>query len=120
MENLTDEQKEKLKLYPEISLLHLRSIIGELSSDYAIKGLEIGLNDGKQSERTQKLQAMSNNLSFGCELIDFIYAKIKAQQAEINRKNKKVADLVLEVDSLNQETKRLNKLNENLKKNINL
>jgi hypothetical protein len=120
MENLTDDQKEKLKLYPEISLLHLRSIIGELSSDYAIRGLEIGLNEGKQSERTQKLQAMSNNLSFGCELIDFIYGKMKAQQVEINRKNKKIADLVLEVDRLNNETKRLNKLNENLKKNINL
>jgi hypothetical protein len=118
MDILTEQDKELLRTHGK-GLEMLRHQISHLSAEYSIKGSEL-LQVDKNDYRGVKMMGISNNLTFGCESIDDASMKFRYLRVELKRAKDKIYDQMVKIDKQNEEIKRLKKLTENLKMNINL
>jgi hypothetical protein len=118
MDILTEQDKELL-ISQGKRLEMLKWQISELSSTYCIKAGEMLLKE-RNNAKAQNMMGISNNLRFGMESIDDAIMKFRYLRVELTRAKEKIYDQMVKIDQQNEEIKRLKKLNENLKMNINL
>lgn len=118
MDILTDKDKELLRSQGK-GLEMLKWQISELSATYSRKGCEMLLKD-RNDAKGQNMIGISNNLNFGIESIDLANERGKELVLENKYLKGKNYDQMVKIDQKDAEIKRLNKLINELKKNVEL
>ena len=117
---MTEQENIEYLKSVKLELSYYRYFISELSSDYRIKASKIALEKGLKDSSYIKLNSLATKLTLTCESIDSTMEDRRKMRIEKANYNAKFYELHKKIDLLNEENKQLRKLNENLKKNINL
>jgi hypothetical protein len=119
MDRLTDAEKNTLRNHGKelewlgwVLLVHFKGIYDE-------KAVEL-LKKDRNCPKAKIMLDISYNLHFGYECIDAYLQKQRELKVELNRAKEKIYQEQMKLDQKDAEIKRLNKLIDKLKKNIEL